>query len=139
MNRTSVLFLMVSTVLSVFPSPLLAMDACRKLPSKIKVVENNRRCGGTTVVLRGKWKDSFSSVFRWDDGSDEGQDRSPFALDDSSAESSPYKIQRRIQKPRKDLLCYGNFLNRNGYPEPEQITIKRSANSQVDRFCVSFE
>lgn len=115
-----------------------SMDPCRKLPRKIKVSESSRICGGDPAVrLRGKWKNSFSAAFRWDDGSKAGQDRNPDALDDSSVESTPYKAQRRIKRNREDILCYGDFLN-GDFPIPEQLTIKRTVAPRLDRFCVDF-
>ena len=116
-----------------------ALAPCKALPKAIQVLKKSRQCGGVpTVVLSKAWKNSFSAAFRWDDGSEEGQDRSPFALDDSSASSSPYKAQRRIRGRKSDSLCYGKFLKRQGYPVPEQLTIKRTSAPKVERYCVSF-
>lgn len=118
---------------------LFAMAECKELPKTIKVTKKSKQCGNVpTVVLSGTWKNSFSAAFRWDDGSDSGQDRNPFDLDNSSASSSPYKTQRRVRESKKHFLCYGKFLKRNGFPVPEQLTIKRTVAPKVDRFCVTF-
>jgi hypothetical protein len=113
------------------------MEACRSLPRTIQVLKRSTQCGDTpTVILSGSWRRSFSAAFRWDDGSADGQDRSPNALGNSSAASSPYKTQRRIRRGGRDFLCYGNFLS--GFPIPEQLTIKRTTAPRLDRFCVNF-
>lgn len=132
--------LLAITSISFDPRDGHAMDACRPLPQQIKVLARSPQCGGApAVILRGRWQRSFSAAFRWDDGSSDGQDRSPFALNDSSASSSPYKTQRRTSRGRRgDTLCYGKFINRNGYPVPEQLTIKVSTAPQLSRFCVDF-
>lgn len=116
-----------------------AMDECGALPKTIKVKKKSSQCGKVpTVVLKGKSRGIFSAAFRWDDGSDEGQDRSPFALNDSSASSSPYKTQRKVRGDRADYLCYGKFLGRKGYQKPEQLTVKPSVMPKVVRYCVAF-
>lgn len=127
-------------LIACIPAAAHAIDACKPLPATIQVLRTSRQCGSVpTVVLRDKWKNSFSAAFRWEDGTDEGQDRNPFDLDNSSAASSPYKMQRRIRKSDRDFLCYGKFVNRQGYPEPVQLTIKRTVLPRVNRFCVSFD
>ena len=113
------------------------MNPCRSLPKAIEVLESSMVCRGMpTVILSGSWRRSFSAAFRWDDGSSSGQDRSPNALGNSSAASSPYKTQMRLRRGARDFLCYGNFLS--GFPIPEQLTIKRTTAPRVDRFCVDF-
>ena len=115
-----------------------ALSPCKPLPEAIQVQPSNVRCGGAPAVILTKgWKNSFSAAFRWDDGSAEGQDRSPNALEDSSTSSSPYKTQKRLNSRTQDVLCYGKFLKRSGFPVPEQLTIKRTVAPQVKRFCVS--
>ena len=117
-----------------------ALAKCKALPSTIKVLKKSAKCGNVpTVVLSGTWKSSFSAAFRWDDGSTNGEDRSPFDLDNPSASSSPYKTQRRIRDSKQEYLCYGKFIKRQGYPVPEQLTIKKTARPKLDRFCVSFK
>jgi hypothetical protein len=132
--RNSLLF-----CVAIFSSTVGAqeMEPCRALPRAIQVLDRSPLCGGApTVVLSGSWRRSFSAAFRWDDGSADGQDRSPNALGNSSAASSPYKTQRRIRRGNRDFLCYGNFLS--GFPVPEQLTIKRTTAPRLDRFCVNF-
>lgn len=133
-----ILFLAIALVITV-PASARAMDKCKKLPKKIQVLKRSTQCGKVpTVVLSGKFKNSFSAAFRWDDGSKSGQDRSPFALNNESSTSSPYKTQRRIKQNKADYLCFGKFLNRKGFPVPEQLTIKPSVQPVVNRYCVSF-
>lgn len=134
LSHSFLLLLVVS-----IPSQAFSLDECRPLPRNIKVFEDHPRCDNPTILLQGRWRTAFSAVFRWDDGSDEGQDRSPFDLENSDASSSPYKVQDRISRGRrKTILCFGDFLNRKGFPVPEQMTIKRTASSSVKRYCVSF-
>jgi hypothetical protein len=115
------------------------MDRCVSLPKAIRVTSSSTICGKRpTVVLSGSWKNSFSAAFRWEDGSRKGQDRSPFDLNNGSAFSSPYKSQRRFRNRLTDTLCYGQFLNRAGFPVPKQLTIKRTTAPVVSRFCVTF-
>ena len=116
-----------------------AMDRCAPLPKTVRVFRSSSQCGKVpTVALSGSYKNSFSAAFRWEDGSSSGQDRSPLALEDSSAFSSPYKAQRRIRTAKVDILCYGRFVNRRGFSEPLQLTIKRTTAPVVNRFCVNF-
>ncbi len=127
------------TLILITPTLATALDKCSKLPRGIQVLKKSAQCGKVpTVVLTGKFKNSFSAAFRWDDGSESGQDRSPFALNNESAASSPYKTQRRIKQRKADYLCYGRFLKRKGFPVPEQLTVKPSALPKVKRYCVSF-
>lgn len=131
--------ILILIVLLLVPQKAFSIDACQELPSGIVVAKQSAECGKVpTVILKNKFRSSFSAAFRWDDGSDSGQDRSPFALDDSSASSSPYKTQKRIKKGKADYLCYGRFLNRQGYKVPVQLTIKPTAAPKVNRYCVSF-
>ncbi len=113
-------------------------EDCSKLTRGIRVVQTSSSCGGRpAVVLSGSWQRSFSAAFRWQNGK-ELEDRSPYDLDNPSASSSPYKSQSRIRRTRRDILCYGNFLNDDDYPLPVQLTIKRSTAGVLDRFCVKF-
>lgn len=115
------------------------LASCSALPRGIKVQAKSAKCGRKpAVVLSGNWKNIFSAAFRWDDGTPEGQDRSPFALDDGSASSSPYKAQKRIRGKNQDILCFGSFVDSSRVPEPEQLTIKRTPAPRVNRFCVTF-
>jgi hypothetical protein len=112
--------------------------ACSRLPKGIAVVRSATTCGGNpAVVLTGSWRGIFSAAFRWVNGS-ELADRSPFALGNGSASSSPYKTQRRIRSARGEVLCYGNFVGDSRFPLPVQLTIKRSAAPILNRFCVKF-
>ena len=130
-------FFSITTMLTL-PEEAMAIDKCIALPRTIKVSKRSPQCGKVpTVELRGKWKNSFSAAFRWDDGTASGQDRNPFDLTNSSASSSPYKAQGRIRTKKSDFLCYGGFLQKK-YPQPIQLTIKRSTAPVVDRFCVNF-
>ena len=114
------------------------MAACKPLPRTVQVVESLKACGNApAVLLSGPWKSSFSAAFRWDDGSEDGQDRNPSKLNDSSASSSPYKTQRRIRGSKQHVLCYGRFLS-GKFPVPEQLTIKRTSSPKLDRFCTNF-
>lgn len=127
----------LAAALLVLPFRAEGMDRCTSLPRTIKVLPRSTQCGPVpTVVMTKEWKNSFSAAFRWDDGSSSGQDRSPFALEDSSAKSSPYKTQRRVRTGKADYLCYGKFLNRKGFPVPVQLTIKRTPAPKVSRYCV---
>lgn len=138
MLKISFIFILVLGTL--FPIATEAMDRCTKLPKGITVLKKSTQCGRVpTVILKGKFKNSFSAAFRWDDGSKAGQDRSPFALNNPSATSSPYKAQSRIRRAKADYLCYGRFLNRRGFPLPVQLTIKPSTLPRVNRYCVNFE
>ena len=117
-----------------------AQDRCATLPSSIKVASKSRQCGSRpTVFLKGSWRGIFSAAFRWTNPqTGELEDRSPFALDDGSASSSPYKTQTRIREARQDVLCYGNFVRDSRFPLPIQLTIKRTVGPNLSRFCVSF-
>lgn len=116
-----------------------ALAGCSELPRGVKVQPKSAKCGRKpAVVLSGSWKNIFSAAFRWDDGSSEGQDRSPFALDDGSASSSPYKAQKRIRGSKQDILCFGSFVGSSRFPAPTQLTIKRTPAPSVNRFCVAF-
>jgi len=135
-------FVLLSLVLTFFicTQGVLAMDRCVKLPRGIQVKRKTPVCGAVpTVILGRKFQSSFSAAFRWEDGSASGQDRSPFALNDSSSSATPYKAQRRIRKGAKDYLCYGKFLGRKGFPVPVQLTIKPSIAPRVNRYCVDFK
>jgi hypothetical protein len=89
------------------------------------------------VVLSGTWRNIFSAAFRWDNNG-ELEDRSPFALNNPSASSSPYKTQRVIRRSSKKTLCYGNFIRDTRFPLPVQLTVKRSPAPVLTRFCVGF-
>ena len=131
----AVLFLAFLPLLSL---EALAQSSCSKLPSGLAVVRSAVSCGGApAVVLTGSWRGVFSAAFRWVNGS-ELADRSPFALEDGSASSSPYKAQRRIRNASGEVLCYGNFIRDTRFPLPVQLTIKRSAAPVLNRFCVRF-
>ncbi len=111
---------------------------CSKVPKGIAVVRSATACGGNpAVVLTGAWRGIFSAAFRWENGS-ELEDRSPFALENGSASSSPYKTQRRVRSSSGELLCYGNFVRDSRFPLPVQLTVKRSASPTLNRFCVRF-
>jgi hypothetical protein len=132
--------ILVITLITTFTSESFA-DQCRKLPKTVRVVSSNTLCGGNPAVfLSGAWKNSFSAAFRWENENNGGEleDRSPFALDNPSASSSPYKAQRRLRQAKRDVLCYGNFVRNSRFPIPVQLTIKRSVAPVLDRFCVNF-
>lgn len=130
---------LAAALIIALPAVSYAIDQCEELPKGIQVKKNSAQCGQVpTVILKNKFRSTFSAAFRWDDGSKSGQDRSPFALKNPSASSSPYKTQKRIRKDKADYLCYGKFLNRKGYPVPVQLTLKPSAAPVVKRYCVSF-
>ncbi|MCO6430095.1 MAG: hypothetical protein J5J00_04485 [Deltaproteobacteria bacterium] len=135
----ALVFALIVSLAAAYPHDAQAIRACKALPKKIKVLKKSSQCGKVpTVALSGTWKNSFSAAFRWDDGSEDGEDRSPFDLDNPDAQSSPYKTQRRIRTARTDYLCYGKFIKRAGYPTPVQLTIKKTAAPNLNRFCVSF-
>jgi hypothetical protein len=113
-------------------------QACSSLPRGIKVLASTQECGNNpAVVLTGAWRSIFSAAFRWDNNG-ELEDRSPYALDDGSAASSPYKTQRVIRRASKRTLCYGNFVRNTRFPLPLQLTVKRTAAPVLNRYCVSF-
>jgi hypothetical protein len=112
--------------------------SCSKLPRGIAVVRSAVSCGGNPgVVLTGTWRGIFSAAFRWVNGNSL-EDRSPFALGDGSASSSPYKTQRRLRNANGELLCYGNFVRNSRFPLPVQLTVKRTVSPVLNRFCVRF-
>ena len=134
-----VLAISITTIALISSEPAFAINKCIDLPATIEVKPRSAQCGKVpTVVLSGKSRSVFSAAFRWDDNTATGQDRSPFALDNPSASSSPYKTQRRVAKGKKTYLCYGKFINRAGYPLPVQLTVKPSAAPSVKRYCVDF-
>ncbi len=139
MKANILILILINTVLpSIYYAH--AIDSCSKLPKTISVKKATKQCGNVpTVVLKKEFKNSFSAAFRWDDGSDSGQDRSPFALNDSSASSSPYKSQKRIRSKNADYLCYGRFIKRKGFLLPIQLTIKPTIAPVVKRYCVNFK
>ena len=113
-------------------------QACRSLPRGIKVVASSKVCGNNpAVVLTGAWRNIFSAAFRWDNNG-KLEDRSPYALDDSSASSSPYKTQRVVRRASRRTLCYGNFVRSMRFPLPVQLTVKRTAAPVLNRYCVNF-
>ena len=112
--------------------------SCGKLPRGIAVVSSAATCGGNpAVVLTGTWRGIFSAAFRWENGS-KLEDRSPFALGNGSASSSPYKTQRRLRSASGEVLCYGNFVRDTRFPLPVQLTVKRTVAPTLNRFCVRF-
>ena len=112
--------------------------SCSKLPRGVAVVSSASACGGNpAVVLTGTWRGIFSAAFRWVNGS-KLEDRSPFALGNGSAASSPYKTQRRLRSASGEVLCYGNFVKDTRFPLPVQLTIKRTVAPSLNRFCVRF-
>ncbi len=112
--------------------------SCSKLPRGVAVVSSASACGGNpAVVLTGTWRGIFSAAFRWVNGS-KLEDRSPFALGNGSASSSPYKTQRRLRSASGEVLCYGNFVRDSRFPLPVQLTIKRTVAPTLNRFCVRF-
>lgn len=126
------------TVLSVLSNTTHAQE-CRKLPREITVLSTSQACGGNpAVVLTGSWRTTFSAAFRWNN-SGKLEDRSPFALNDGSAASSPYKKQREVRLRSGRVLCYGNFVRNTRFPLPTQLTIKRTVRPILDRFCVKFK
>ncbi len=137
--KLNLLFALFISSALILANQSYAIDSCSKLPKTIIVTATSKQCGKLpTVTLKKDFKNSFSAAFRWDDGSDSGQDRSPFALNDSSAGSSPYKTQKRIRSKKADYLCYGKFLKSKRYPLPIQLTIKPSVAPVVKRYCVKF-
>ncbi len=116
----------------------LQAQSCGKAPKGVAVIASTSVCGNKpAVVLTGAWRSIFSAAFRWNNNG-ELEDRSPYALTDGSAASSPYKTQRKLQGISGDVLCYGNFYKDRKFPLPVQLTIKRTATSSLTRFCVKF-
>lgn len=144
-HRASSLFVIGTVLLSIATVPVNAqpleksgVESCSRLPKGVAVLSSARACGRRpAVVLTRRWRGIFSAAFRWRNG-DHLEDRSPFALDDGSASSSPYKTQRRLRRRRGEVLCYGNFVRDRRFPLPEQLTIKRTVSPTLTRFCVNF-
>lgn len=113
-------------------------QSCGKAPKGVAVLASTSVCGNKpAVVLTGTWRTIFSAAFRWNNNG-ELEDRSPYALTDGSASSSPYKTQRKLRGISGDVLCYGNFYKDRKFPLPIQLTIKRTASSSLTRICVKF-
>jgi len=135
--KTSLLLSLIAT-LAIFHATPAYPQSCGSLPRGIRVLPSASVCGGNpAVVLSGIWRNIFSAAFRWDNNG-ELEDRSPFALGDGSAASSPYKTQRVIRSSSQRTLCYGNFIRNSRFPLPIQLTVKRTAAPVLNRYCVSF-
>jgi hypothetical protein len=140
MNRiyTALYSLSLLTITLVAGVSTSEAQSCSRLPRGVSVVKAANVCGGApAVVLTGTWRGIFSAAFRWRNGS-KLEDRSPFALEDGSASSSPYKTQRRLRSASGEVLCYGNFVSDRRFPLPVQLTIKRTVAPTLNRFCVAF-
>lgn len=130
-------FWCITTVLVLHATPAYS-QSCSSLPERIKVLVSAKACGkNPAVVLTGTWRNIFSAAFRWDNNG-ELEDRSPFALGDGSASSSPYKTQRVVRRGSQKILCYGNFYRDTRFPLPVQLTIKRTPAPSLRRYCVTF-
>jgi hypothetical protein len=135
--KASIWFACVAAFLVVYTTPGHT-QSCGALPRAIRVLPSASACGGNpAVVLSGIWRNIFSAAFRWDNNGTL-EDRSPFALGDGSASSSPYKSQRSIRRASQRTLCYGNFIRDGRFPLPVQLTIKRTPAPVLNRYCVRF-
>ncbi len=136
MKQPTVILCIVSLfVLNASPSHA---QSCGSLPRGIKVFASSKVCGNNpAVALTGTWRNIFSAAFRWDNNG-ELEDRSPFALGDGSASSSPYKTQRVVRSGSQRILCYGSFIRNTRFPLPVQLTVKRTAAPVLNRYCVGF-
>jgi hypothetical protein len=135
--KKSLIVPFAAIVLVLYATPAHSQE-CGTLPRGITVVASSKVCGGNpAVVLTGAWRNIFSAAFRWDNNGNL-EDRSPYALEDSSAASSPYKTQRVVRRASKRTLCYGNFVRNTRFPLPIQLTIKRTTAPVLNRYCVGF-